>query len=359
MSRSTLTASMAKRRRTVIRSTMLLAAVLLAWWLERGGLCLALLVVPLGVTILQTLWSCRLLLRQAGEMDDPLELRVPRELLAELYEMVEEVASARGSPMPDEMRLAVDRTAAAFEDKHGRRVLILGGAVLMPLSGKAHELGHFAAGDTRWSRVDLSRVFMMGRLEDDFALKRLLRWNPFIWVLRGYHRLCFLAWAADSREREFRADRHLARQVGKKQAAAALVFTAVADRLPWVRLASIAESFVVTGQPLADLFAEQRQRLKSISASEWEEAFRKELALKTERSDSHPCLRERLKAIGVSPKKALAFALEQSGPPVAERLSAWPGIEKILSRRTMAMCREYHQMKMEMAQIILGWPFLG
>jgi Zn-dependent protease with chaperone function len=338
---------------------------LLIWWLERSGslwiICL-LLVAP-GVAFIQSLWTCRLLLRYEDKIDDPLVLRVPRELLTELHEIVEEVVSAQGAPVPHEVRLTVDVNAGAFEEKGRRRVLVLGCPMLMLLSEKAlsgviaHELGHFAAGDTHRSWIDRGRIAMMGLLESKFAEGWLLRWNPLIWVLRGYHWLCFLAWAKHSRDDEFRADHHSVRQVGKKEAAATLIYLTVPGRLPYARLDSIAESFAATEQPLEDLFAEQRQRLKSISPREWEEALGKELKVKTEHFDSHPCLRDRLKAIGVSPRKALVCALQLGGPPVAERLKAWPGIEKILSRRTMALCREYYQSKMEMAQIILGGPF--
>jgi Zn-dependent protease with chaperone function len=338
---------------------------LLVWCLQGGVLIVWVLLLLPGLTFIQALRACRLFLRHEGEIDDPLELRVPRELLTELYEIVEEVASARGSPEPHEVRLTVEANAGAFEDKRGRRVLVLGCPLLMLLSEKAlsgviaHELGHFAAGDTRRSRITRGRISTMALLEGDFAELRWLRWNPLIWVLRGYHWLSFLAWAAESRGHEFRADRHEVRQVGKKQAAATLIFLTVPARLPYARLDSIAESFAATEQPLDDLFAEQRHRLKSISPGEWEEALGKELKVRTERFDTHPCLRERLKAIGVSPKKALTVALQQSGPPVADRLKAWHGIEKILSRRTMALCREYYHSKMELAQIVLGGPFRG
>ncbi|HMF13256.1 MAG TPA: M48 family metalloprotease [Gemmataceae bacterium] len=338
-------------------------APLLVWFLRGNILAIGLLLVLPAMAFLQSLWTCRLLLQHDGDEDDPLELRLSREMLAELYELVEKVASARESPAPHLVRLEVDANAGAYEERNGRRVLVLGCPLLMLLSENAlsgviaHELGHFAAGDTRRSRLDRGRVSMMALLEGRFAEGRLLRWNPVTWALRGYHWLCFRAWAADPREREFRADRHEVRQVGKKQAAATLIFLQVPTRLPYARLESVAETAAETGQPLEDLFAEQRQRLKSISPREWEEALQKELKRKTEALDTHPCLRERLKAVGVSPKKALALALEQSGPPIADRLEAWPAIEKVLSRRVVAWFRAYHLAKMERAEILLGGSF--
>ena len=338
--------------------------VIFAWPGENGSLSLGgmLVVAVVGLTLVQTLWTARHFFRQADEIKNPLELPVPRELLGELQQFVENIAADRGSPVPHEIRLAADTIAAVSEDRTGRRILVLGGPALMLLSERAlsgviaHELGHFAAGDTQLSRFGHNKVVVMVSLEIDFARTRFLRWNPLVWLLRGYHHLCFLARAADSRECEYRADREEVRQIGKAEAAATLVFITVPERLPWVRLTSIAESFAFTREPLDDLFAEQRQRLKSITPSEWEEAFRKALALQTERFDTHPCLRERLKAIGVSPKKAMAFALKQKGAPIVDRLASWPAIEKILSQRVTALCREYYHLKLEMAQIMLGGP---
>ncbi len=318
------------------------------------------LVLMLGIGLLQSHSIGRLLFRHSAEEENPLELHLPREALEELYELVERVAEDRNSPKPHEIRLAVEDVAGVFEDKDGRRILMIGCPALMLLSEEAfsgviaHELGHFAAGDTRLSREGRTRILLMQSWEILVSFKPLVRWNPLVWILRGYHWLCFNAWAAYSRECEYRADRHEVAQVGKREAAAALVYLTVPQRFPWTRLGSIAESFAATSQPLDDLFSEQRQRLKSISKSEWEEAFRKELSVKTQRFDSHPCLRERLKAIGVSPKKALAQALEHVGPPMAEKLRTWPAIEKFLSRRTMLIARTYHQSKMEMAEIMLG-----
>jgi hypothetical protein len=56
--------------------------------------------------------------------------------------------------------------------------------------------------------------------------------------------------------------------------------------------------------------------------------------------DDHPCLRDRLKAMGIEPKKALRVALEQRGTPTSVLIPGWDRIEKEMSERLMLPYRE-------------------
>ena len=67
--------------------------------------------------------------------------------------------------------------------------------------------------------------------------------------------------------------------------------------------------------------------------------------------DSHPCLKERLKAIGVSPRKALDMAVPSAEPPARALFANWELVEKLLTEKIIAIYREVHQHKMELAQI--------
>jgi Zn-dependent protease with chaperone function len=197
---------------------------------------------------------------------------------------------------------------------------------------------------------------MIEFLEDQFRGRPLTYLNPLIWLLRLYHGLYWLAWAANSRQQEYAADRHEIAQAGKFHTAAALVHLTVTERLPWVRLSAIAEACVSTGEPMEQIFAEQRHRVQRVSPAEWQDALRRELKVKTSLFDTHPCLKERLAAIGVSPRKALQLALEQSGAPVRDLFPDWERIEKELTRRLIGVCQLSHEAKMEAAQIGLGRP---
>jgi hypothetical protein len=145
-------------------------------------------------------------------------------------------------------------------------------------------------------------------------------------------------------------------EAGKQTAATALLFTTVSDRLPWARLSSIAKAHVADNSPLDEIFAEHWRRLQTVPSDEWEDACRKALKKKAGLFDSHPSLRERLKAIGISPKEALKWIRKQSGPPARDLFPDWPVLEKILTDELMALYRQDHFAKRELAQIILRRP---
>ena len=98
------------------------------------------------------------LVRELPKSSGDDELPLPRSQLKPLYSLVKRVAGARHVGMPDEIRLAADTVAHVYEDDGGREILVLGGFALASFSEEtlegiiAHELCHFAAGDTRQSR---------------------------------------------------------------------------------------------------------------------------------------------------------------------------------------------------------------
>jgi Zn-dependent protease with chaperone function len=335
------------------------AAGLVAFHVSTGFWIFLLLAILVVLPIGHVIWALFTVLRLTIP-EDELELRLPRDTLSGLYEFVAEVARERDCPAPDEILIVPDRVAAAREGEDGRHVLILGGLALATFTQPAlagvvaHELAHFRAGDTRLSRAAWRRHVLMDLLEYRIHAQPGTKLNPMIWLLLGYHRLYALAWSADSREREYAADRYTVDHVGKEQAAAALMLITLTERLPWVRLSNIAQNVVETNLPVDQIFSEQRLRAKNIGRSEWEEACEKELRRPTEALDSHPALKQRLKAIKVSPKNALIYALDQPGPPARDLVAAWPGIEKMLTQRLVALYRAAHLAKLEFAQIVLG-----
>jgi hypothetical protein len=142
---------------------------------------------------------------------------------------------------------------------------------------------------------------------------------------------------------------------GPKEAAASLVLCEVPG-LPWARLMTVVEMCVSTGEPVSRVFAEQVRLTRTASRSEWEDAVRKALKETTGLFDSHPCLKERLKAMGVSAKEALRLALDTASPPARELIDDWDRVEAELSDLLVAPYREYWLLKREVAQIMLGRP---
>src|SRR5262249_2078015 len=164
----------------------------------------------------------------------------------------------------------------------------------------------------------------MGLLDYYFACQPVHRFNPVTWAIRGYHHVYFLAWCANSRVQEYAADQRTVQLVGPEQAAATLVLMEVLHHMPWADLEVVAQQYMDVHQNPPDLFAEQVRRVNRATAGEWDEAMRKAIRRKTRTSDSHPSLRDRLKAVGVAPKEALRLAMDLSGAPSTELFANWP-----------------------------------
>jgi len=314
-------------------------------------------ILLLGLTVLQVLWAA-CFVWSLPVFSNEMELRLPRKQNPVLYEYVEQIAEERQLLGPDAIRLAPDTIAHVYEEQDGKKILVLGGLAIAALTQEAlagviaHELAHFAGGDTRLSRRGFRRLLIIAVLESRFHGQAAAYLNPLLWLVRLYHFSYRLAWAAHSRAQEYAADRHTVAQVGKYAAGAALIYLTVPERLPWVRLSSIAETCAATDQPMDKIFAEQHRLAKAVTPVEWEEALRKELKERTTLFDSHPCLKERLAALGVSPRKALQAALDQAGPQALALLPQWEKLEKELTCRLMIAYREQHFAKMELWQMI-------
>jgi Zn-dependent protease with chaperone function len=311
------------------------------------------------VTLGHFLWPVYRVLTAKREKDW-MELRLPKKQMRGLYELADEVAADCGLTAPDEVRLAADSVAHVYEDERGKNVLVLGGVAVAAFTRPtlagivAHELAHFTAGDTRLSRQASRRSQLMGTLEEQFARFKGNYYNPPVWGLLLYHLLFRLAWAAASREQEFAADRYAVEHAGEQRVATALVYLHATDSLPQARLQSLVETFVATNQPPSGLFAEQARLVREANRGSWEDACRRALARPTGLLDSHPSLRERLKAVGVPPKRAVGLALEQSGEPARDLVAGWERVELELSDRLMLPYREYFLAKMEVAQVLMG-----
>ncbi|HEV3116046.1 MAG TPA: M48 family metalloprotease [Gemmataceae bacterium] len=292
-----------------------------------------------------------------GNRRDPLEIELPRKWMTGLHALVEKVARKRHVDPPDEVRLHADTVAHVYEDERGQRILVVGGAAVAAFSQEAlagiiaHELGHFAGGDTRLSRIGMKWHRVMAVLEYRVHMHRWSLLNPLAWLVRLYHFVFGLLWAANQRAEEYAADSHDVAVAGADVAASGLILFTVSEIMPWVRLSSIAEACVAAREPMNSIFAEQARRARAASPSEWKDACRKALKQKTGLFDTHPCLKERLKAIGVSPRKALDMAVPSAEPPARALFANWELVEKLLTEKIMAIYREVHQHKMELAQI--------
>ena len=329
---------------------------LIGSWLLATGFLIAL---PFGLLLLATvahvLWGLRVLFAGVDDHTDPMAFDLPDDWQAGLRSLVDGVARDRGLPSPHIIRIHATDVAHVYEGEAGLRVLAIGGMTIAALPQSAlagivaHELAHFGAGDTtdarragRWHRV-------MGQLEDQFLAHSWYAWNPLAWLVRGYHRAYFAAQSAASRDREYAADQFEVAHVGKREAAAALVLIEVLNALAWTNLFSVAESAVRLQTPIERIFAEQVRLLRAAGPSEWDDGLKKALRRPTGWFDSHPNLRDRLKAIGVKPVKALALATDLTGQPATDLFANWPVVEEYITKRIMSLVREVTAARLEYA----------
>ena len=303
------------------------------------------------LTAFHVLLGLTALFWKADDKDD-LEIELPEQWQEGLIDLVKKVADKRDLPVPDAIRLHAVSVAHVYEDRKNRSILVLGGLAVVALPHKAvagiiaHELGHCGAGDTGLSRLAFRWHLVIDKLESRYAGRSWHNFNPLTWVLRVYHWTYILAWFANQRRQELAADQHEIEMVGRKDAAATLVLLHVFGNMKGTDLGSVAESYVQTNERLDQIFAEQVRRIRVASKMVWEDALKKAMREKTGWLDSHPCLKERLAAIGVVPKKALRLAMDLSGEPSTALFANWPLVEKFLTRKIVDIVREnYHARK--------------
>ena len=348
---------------------------------------LLLLGIPLGLvfmlTLARLLWAARVLFYKIPDHEDDMELRVPREMAPELYDWVASIAAERDLPEPDEIRVAADTVAHVYQRRNGSQVLVLGAIAVRALPQPvlagivAHELGHVDAGDTGRGRASIRAHSLMATVEaslqrrDRVLLRRAYRAgassffyfvsaaatviNPAVWPLAIYHIVYALARAEQSRQQEYSADGHEVEQSGPEAAAAALILLTISQNMPWTRLSSLAEAWAETTRPPRELFTEQASAMRALDPSDWRDALRKEMKKSTGFFDSHPGLKDRLAAMGVSPKQATKLTPQLSGSPSDELFGAWwPKLEERLADLLIAPFREAHLAKMELGELVSG-----
>ncbi|MBI1900129.1 MAG: M48 family metalloprotease [Planctomycetia bacterium] len=341
-----------------------LALVLLAAHVPRAASVIAFcLAILLSACAIHVLAAFRFYRRRPSQ--DAWEFELPPAWHPALTALAHDVANRHKLTPPDVIRVHVEDAAYVWQDDRGRRVLVLGALTIANFSQSAvagivaHELAHLTAGDTELTQTLRGTVLLMGLLDAVFAAEPLYMANPLAWLLRGYHRLFALVFAANRRLQEFDADRFEVQQVGADACAKTSILLEALEILPWSRLHNVAESCLAVNVPLPQIFSEQMARARRTTTWDWQDACRKALARNTAALDSHPCLRERLAAIGVPPRRAIDLAgeLDLAGPPARDLFVNWPVVEKFLSEKIVSIVREDRRIRQEIAQIGLGRPW--
>lgn len=281
----------------------LLAAAILPWILagvSNVGVTIA--CGLLGATILFAIFPRRLRF-------DPPGVRVTEAEQLRLVTMIEDEARAIGARVPDEVYATLDANAGVTQ-RRGRRVMLIGLPLLYIVSERgiraviAHELAHYAGGDTRmgpWiARTYDGIARTIHHLTDDhveeaWTLKAVRR--PFTWYGAAFLRIT----AAITRRQEFAADALAARRGGRD---------AYCDALERIHAYAPAFDAYWHREVVAVLEAGRRppvlagfgtylrsSAIERLAGQQLEE----ESTAVTDRYDSHPSLTERLAALSSQP----------------------------------------------------------
>lgn len=231
-----------------------------------------------------------------------------------LRAVLEDLERDTGEPVPDDVYLALDVNASVSEASTGllsghRRVMTLGLPLMAALTPDelravvAHELGHYAGGDTRFSawiwrtRVAVLRTVIELGGSDSFFRRTIVR-APFLLYAKLFERLT----SAVSRQQELAADAMAARAAGAAAAGSALRRVSAADpayRADWASdLSFLLEKG--TRPPIANGFGQFLAEHQIVA--QLDEVVAADL--QTQEADpyaSHPTLKQRLVALGIDP----------------------------------------------------------
>ena len=289
---------------------------------SRGGLAL---VQIWGVSLLLAYPLARgLFIGPGGGSRHPSGVRVGRSDQPRLWRRVEQIATSMQVTPPTEIWLVDAVQAGVWQSSWllglipGRRRMVLGLPLLSGLTTAefdavvAHELGHFAHGDTR-----LSGVVARNRA----GLRQILSrysgeeggWGQWLGALfAGYARFCLRTGQASARRQELAADAASARIAGREAAISALRATAPLGRAHQRFLSEYAGVGWTLGlRPVAE---EVLPRFHAFLSSEsWQQEHARLLSdpprEKQSRYDSHPPVAERIAHL-----QALSLSLPRSLP---------------------------------------------
>lgn len=322
-----------------------------------------------------------------------MEVKITRDDVPELYEIVDEVAKRCRLPRADEIRLSPTTEAAAYQTKKGRNVLLLGALTIASFPVNiveaiiAHELSHMGLGDTAMLReMRTTRMMMIytrhhllfepwfdisfdGFIEAIPILRwqlgmRALVWgirqffaalrylHPFLWATFFYQWIFNIAFAAASREQEYEADQASVDQSGAKDTATALFYVHVTPLIPEISFHDMMMAIAKTRDFEKRAFTSQVREIRRASKSDWKKAMRRALKQTTRLFDDHPSLVDRLKAIGVEPDEAFAWAWQMEGEPTSELVDTWDELERKLTIRLVAPYLAAIESKHELAALM-------
>jgi Zn-dependent protease with chaperone function len=296
---------------------ILLGAILYSHRLNAAIVKLLLLFSIPVFMILRSLWEALSL-----KFSPPEGLELSRAETPHLFEVIDRLRTSLQCPPFDRVRLTTDYNAAVVQIPRlgflgwGETYLLLGLPLLQSLSVQgftavlAHEFGHLSGNHSRFKgwiyrlRQTWSLLFDRvagGREGGGFGLFEAF----FRWYIPFFNAYSFVLARSD----EYEADRCAMQLVGREPTASALIHVNV--RAQWMEshfwkplYQRVVSESDPPGQPFTALGELIQIDIPDDQARKWLEQA---LNIPTDLADTHPCLSDRLLAIGCDPREASAF----------------------------------------------------
>jgi Zn-dependent protease with chaperone function len=287
-------------------AALLLAAIVSIAWLKGAGVKIAFVVGVFLWMVLKALWV---------RLEPPQGMEVTAREAPQLFAMIEELRRALRAPRFHHVLVTDDFNAGVVQAPRlglfgwSRNYLLIGLPLAKALTVDqfkavlAHEFGHLARGHgrlsnwiysqrLRWSR--LMAVLDQAESAGRFLFRPFLRWYAPYFNAYSYPL---------ARANEFEADATSARLVSRRAAAEALTAVNVVgsylEERYWPQIHRRADELP---QPAFAPYSSMGSRVTTeIDAASMQNWLAQALARKTTVEDTHPCLAERLNALGEKP----------------------------------------------------------
>ena len=291
-----------------ILALLLLVLAGFGWMVVHGSG--AVIAMKLGIIVVPLVWA--VLTAMFVRMAPPMGRVIAREDAPALFDLVEDVRRKTKAPRANTVLITQDFNAAVVQHPRlgvfgwPRNYLVLGLPLMQALSVEefrsvvAHEFGHLSGQHGKFGAWIYRLRAGWARLA--YALDESDHWGKFLFVpFFKWYAPTFSAYSfVQARRQEYEADRMAAAASGAVVAAAALVRVELqAQFLQAEYWKSIFQEADVRDQPQAQPFSMLRQafarpRAQGDAASTLDSALKR----RTGFDDTHPCLTDRLNALG-------------------------------------------------------------
>jgi Zn-dependent protease with chaperone function len=289
-----------------ILALLLLVLAGFGWMVIHGSG--AVVAVKLGIFVVPLVWA--VITAMFVRMEPPIGRVITREDAPALFDLVEDVRRKTGAPRADTVLITQDFNAAVMQHPRlgvfgwPRNYLVLGLPLMQALSVEefrsvvAHEFGHLSGQHGKFGAWIYRLRAGWARLA--FALDQSDHWGKFLFVpFFNWYAPTFSAYSfVQARRQEYEADRMAAAASGAAVAAAALVRVELqAQFLEAEYWKNILREADVRDQPQAQPFSMLRQAFAQ-PRPQGEATLDSALKRRTGFDDTHPCLTDRLNALG-------------------------------------------------------------